>query len=71
MTALRDDERYAELLAGDFPEPSELVQEQLACPTRPVYRPRPAVSAPPRSIVATPAALPSPSAPAVVEQQLA
>lgn len=40
MKALKDDERYAALLAGDFPEGSEVVQEQLACPTRPVARVR-------------------------------
>ena len=45
MSALREDPRYTDLLAGDFPEPSEAVAEQLACPPRPVYRPKP-VAAP-------------------------
>ncbi len=43
MQRLQGDARYASYLEGEFPTPSELVTEQLACPPRPVYRaPRPA-----------------------------
>ena len=38
MQKLNEDARYSDYLAGEFATPSELVQEQLACPTRPVYR---------------------------------
>ncbi len=38
MQRLNEDERYASYLAGEFATPSELVTEQLACPTSPVWR---------------------------------